>query len=87
VHGLGFADSLSRIPFPQHDFILALLGFNVGVDIGQLFVIAMVFLLVGWFRHEPWFRRRIAIPASLAIAAVGLFWAIRRIAFYAASYP
>lgn len=79
VHGLGFASSLSAIPFPKHDFIVALLGFNFGVDFGQLFVVAVAFMLVGWFRHRPWFRRRIAIPASLAIAAIGLFWAIQRI--------
>ncbi len=82
VHGLGFASSLSEIPFPKHDFLLALLGFNVGVDIGQLFVIAVAFMLVGWFRHRPWFRSRIAIPCSVVIAATGLFWAIQRILYY-----
>jgi hypothetical protein len=79
VHGLGFASSLSGVPFPKHQFILALLGFNFGVDFGQLFVIAGAFLLVGWFRNEPWFRARIAIPCSLVIAGVGLFWAVQRI--------
>jgi hydrogenase/urease accessory protein HupE len=82
VHGLGFASSLSDIPFPKHDFIVALLGFNFGVDFGQLFVIAVTFSLVGWFRHKPWFRPRIAIPASLAIAAIGLVWAVQRVVFY-----
>jgi len=82
VHGLGFASSLSDIPFPKHDFIVALLGFNFGVDFGQLFVIAMAFMLVGWFRNEPWFRSRIAIPCSLVIAAIGLLWAIHRIVYY-----
>jgi len=82
VHGLGFASSLSDIPFPQTDFIVALLGFNFGVDMGQLFVIALAFLAVGGFRNRPWFRRGIAIPCSLAIAAVGLFWGIQRIFHY-----
>jgi len=82
VHGLGFASSLSEIPFPKHDFMVALLGFNVGVDLGQLFVIAAAFMLVGWFRHRPWFRNRIATPCSLVIAAIGLFWAIQRIVYY-----
>jgi HupE / UreJ protein len=82
VHGLGFASSLSDIPFPKHDFIVALLGFNFGVDFGQLFVIAVTFSLVGWFRHKVWFRQRIAIPASLAIAAIGLVWAVQRVIFY-----
>jgi hypothetical protein len=82
VHGLGFASSLSDIPFPKTDFIVALLGFNFGVDLGQLFVIALAFLAVGGFRNRPWFRRGIAIPCSLAIAAVGLFWGIQRIFHY-----
>jgi hypothetical protein len=82
VHGLGFASSLSDVPFPKNDFVIALLGFNFGVDFGQLFVIALAFLAVGWFRNRPWFRHRIAIPCSLAIAAVGLFWTIQRIVYY-----
>jgi len=79
IHGFGFASSLSDVPFPREDFVLALLGFNFGVDFGQLFVIALAALAVGWFRNEPWFRRRIAIPCSLVIAAIGLFWAVRRV--------
>ena len=82
VHGLGFASSLSEIPFPKHDFIVALLGFNVGVDVGQLFIIAVALMLVGWFRDRPWFRSRIAIPCSLVIAGIGLFWAVQRIVYY-----
>ena len=82
VHGLGFASSLSEVPFPKRDFLVALLGFNFGVDFGQLFVIALAFLAVGWFRDKPWFRARIAIPSSMAIAAVGLFWGAQRIVYY-----
>jgi hypothetical protein len=82
VHGLGFASSLSDVPFPKKDFLVALLGFNFGVDFGQLFVIALAFLAIGWFRNEPWFRARIEVPSSLAIAAVGLFWCVQRIVYY-----
>jgi hypothetical protein len=82
IHGLGFASSLSDVPFPRRDFLIALLGFNFGVDFGQLFVIGLAFLAVGWFRNKTWFRMRIAIPSSLAIAAVGLFWAGQRIVHY-----
>jgi len=62
-----------------------LLGFNFGVDFGQLFVIVLAFLVVGWFRNRPWFRQRVAIPCSLAIAVVGLFWSIQRIVYYGAA--
>lgn len=84
VHGLGFASSLSGIPFPRQSFLVALLGFNFGVDFGQLFVIALAFLVVGGFRNESWFRARVAIPCSVLIAAVGLFWAIQRACYYSA---
>ena len=81
IHGLGFAGSLSEVKFPQDQFLMALLGFNLGVDFGQLFVIALAFLAVGWFRHKPWFRARIVVPCCVAIASLGLFWVVERIFF------
>jgi hypothetical protein len=82
IHGLGFASSLSEVPFPKHQFVVALLGFNFGVDFGQLFIIALAFVAVGWWRNRAWFRGRVAIPCSIAIAAVGVFWAVQRVIFY-----
>ena len=86
IHGLGFASSLSDVPFPKHQFIVALLGFNFGVDAGQLFIISLAFLAVGWWRNRSWFHARIAVPCSLAIAAVGIFWAVQRVIFYRSLY-
>ncbi len=83
IHGLGFASGLKDLQLPPHEFMMALLGFNFGVDFGQLFVILLAFLAVGWFRNRPWYFRRIAVPASGAIALVGIFWAGQRILFYA----
>ncbi len=82
VHGLGFASGLRELPLPRHDFLLALLGFNFGVDFGQLFVLGLAFLAVGWCRDRPWFRARVAVPCSLGIAVVGLGWAVQRIVYY-----
>jgi len=81
VHGLGFAGSLAEVEFPRDQFLVALLGFNLGVDLGQLFVIAVAFLAVGWLRNKPWFRDRITVPSCWAIAAVGLFWTVQRVFF------
>jgi hypothetical protein len=81
VHGLGFAGSLAEVKFPEHQFLRALLGFNFGVDFGQLFIIALALLAVGWWRNQPWFRARITIPCCLAIAGTGLFWTVQRIFF------
>ena len=79
LHGLGFASVLGEFGLPEAQFIPALIGFNVGVEVGQLTVVAVAFMLVGfWFRDKPWYRRFIAIPASLTIAAVGAFWVIER---------
>jgi hydrogenase/urease accessory protein HupE len=79
VHGLGFAGSLSEVEFPRDQFVMALLGFNLGVDFGQLCIIALALLAVGWWRDRPWFRARVMIPCCAAIAATGLYWTVERI--------
>jgi hypothetical protein len=79
LHGLGFSGVLQELGLPPGRVATALVSFNVGVELGQLAVIALAFLVVGWFRHRPWFRRRIVIPLSLAIAAVGLYWSLERV--------
>ncbi|MEL6373628.1 MAG: HupE/UreJ family protein [Pseudomonadota bacterium] len=79
LHGLGFASVLGEFGLPQAQFVPALIGFNIGVELGQLAVIALAFLAVGlWFRARPWYRGWIAVPASLVIAAIGAYWAIER---------
>ncbi|MGI3167523.1 HupE/UreJ family protein [Pseudooceanicola sp. C21-150M6] len=79
LHGLGFASVLQEFGLPQSQLIPALLGFNVGVELGQLTVIAAAFLLVGaWFREKGWYRPAIAIPCSTVIACIGLYWAVER---------
>lgn len=79
LHGLGFASVLGEFGLPEGAFGPALIGFNVGVELGQLFVIGVAFLLVGaWFGRKPWYRPVIAVPASAAIAFAGLWWFAER---------
>ncbi|MFM2356604.1 MAG: hypothetical protein RLZZ528_2340 [Pseudomonadota bacterium] len=79
LHGLGFASVLGEFGLPENAFLPALIGFNIGVELGQLTVIAVAFALVGyWFRDRPWYRARIAIPASVFIALVGAWWVVER---------
>lgn len=78
LHGLGFAGVLTELGLPRGDFATALIAFNVGVEAGQLAVIALAFLVVGWCRGRAWYRLRLAVPASLAIAAVALYWTVER---------
>jgi hydrogenase/urease accessory protein HupE len=79
LHGMGFAGVLTEIGLPRSEFVPALLAFNIGVELGQLTVILVALPLVGAFRNRSWYRRRIVIPCSLAIAVVGLFWFIDRV--------
>ncbi len=81
LHGLGFASVLGEFGLPQGQFVPALIGFNVGVELGQLTVIAIAFVLVGWAMRRAWYRARIAIPASCIIAAVGAYWFVERVFF------
>ncbi len=80
LHGMGFAGALRELGLPRSEFVTALLTFNLGVEAGQLTVIGIVFLTVGWhFSQQEWYRRRIVIPASAAIALTAVYWTVERI--------
>ena len=79
LHGLGFAGALREVGMPAGDFATALVTFNLGVEAGQFAVILAAFLLVGWrFSDRVWYRARIAVPASAAIACMAFYWTIER---------
>jgi hypothetical protein len=79
LHGLGFASVLGDIGLSPGHFLASLIAFNIGVELGQLAVILVAFLTVGlWFGKRPWYRARIAVPASAGIAVMGLWWFIER---------
>lgn len=79
IHGLGFASGLAEKPIPQDSFLLALTGFNVGVEGAQLAVIGLAYAATFWLKDETKYRRLIVIPASVLIALAGLFWAYQRL--------
>lgn len=81
LHGMGFAGALKELGLPPSDFLTALLTFNIGVEAGQLAVIAAAFLLVGWRCHRAWYRHRVVVPASLLIACTAVYWTVERLAF------
>lgn len=79
LHGLGFASMLNDIGLSQSHFITSLISFNVGVELGQLTVIALAFLLLALpFGRKPWWRSRIQIPASVLISLVAIWWVFER---------
>ncbi|MBL8830075.1 MAG: HupE/UreJ family protein [Planctomycetaceae bacterium] len=79
LHGLGFAGVLGELGLPQDEFLTALVTFNVGVECGQLTVIGLAALAVGWFRQQGWYRWAIVQPISAGIALVGLYWTVERL--------
>ncbi|MEX0305128.1 MAG: HupE/UreJ family protein [Leisingera sp.] len=80
LHGLGFASVLGEFGLPPSQFLPALIGFNVGVELGQLAVIAVAYLGVRlWFGRHPKYRGRVAIPASVTIAMIGGYWFVERV--------
>ena len=80
VHGLGFASALNEIGLPRNNFLVSILAFNVGVEIGQVAVISSVFLLlVIPFGNKPWYRKRIVFPLSVIIGLIALYWTIQRV--------
>lgn len=81
LHGLGFAGVLSEIGLPRDEFLFALVFFNIGVELGQLFVIVAAFVLIGLFRKKEWYRARLTVPLSCIIGLVGLYWTVERIFF------
>lgn len=79
LHGLGFASVLQDFGLGSSHFIPKLIGFNVGVELGQLAVIAAAWLALGWFfQRNAWYKMRLAAPVSVAIAVIAAFWVVER---------
>lgn len=91
LHGLGFAGALSEVGLPQHAIPLALLFFNLGVEIGQLAFVAVVMMLAWWLPRviqrlalpvEGWAWADAGLVAAYAIGAVASYWLIERTASF-----
>ena len=74
LHGLGFAALLSQYGLPKDNFISLLLAFNVGVEIGQLTVLLVAFILIRLIFRKYKSNNQLKIPASILIGIFGLYW-------------
>jgi len=80
VHGMGFAGALSQLGMPPYAFANALISFNLGVELGQVSIILLLYFFVArLFSATPWYRHRIVIPISTAIALIAAWWTVERI--------
>jgi hydrogenase/urease accessory protein HupE len=92
LHGFGFAGALAEVGLPQHAIPVALLFFNVGVELGQLFFVAAVLLLIWLLRHAALrlleaalVRRaidRLDVTIAYGIGVVAAYWLIERTTAY-----
>lgn len=86
IHGLGFAGFFGELGLPPNQFWSALLGFNLGVELGQLSVVALAVIVLLQIRRrlagrsgaDKLYRSWIVLPGSAAIGLTGLWWAIQR---------
>ncbi|TDI70914.1 MAG: hypothetical protein E2O85_02970 [Bacteroidetes bacterium] len=83
LHGLGFAGALASVGLPQSDIPLALLLFNVGVEIGQVLFVVSVLVFIAILRRVKvtWPEWALRIPAY-GIGSLAAFWCIQRIAAF-----
>jgi hypothetical protein len=78
VHGFGFASVLADLGLPRDALVLALVGFNVGVELGQL-AIVVAFLPLAWaLRRTVLYRRWVMVGGSLLIALLAAVWLVER---------
>jgi hydrogenase/urease accessory protein HupE len=84
LHGMGFASVLSDFGMPKNDFATALISFNIGVEIAQVMLILIAWLILDFgvrkqLSSDQQYRYIVVIPGSLVIAMIGLFWTYERI--------
>jgi hypothetical protein len=77
IHGFGFASVLADLGLPQGAMALSLLGFNVGVELGQLAIVA-VFLPLAFLTRRTWFYRQLTTTGSALIALIATVWLVER---------
>jgi hypothetical protein len=79
VHGFGFAGVLMEMELPVDRLVPGLFGFNLGVELGQLVVVALAWPLVHWLeRRQPGAYRLFAETGSAAVFCLGIFWLVTR---------
>ncbi|MBL0718867.1 HupE/UreJ family protein [Piscinibacter sp. Jin2] len=78
VHGFGFANVLQDLGLREGELVLPLLGFNLGVELGQLLGVALLLPLAWWARGQVFYRRGVVGGGSLLIAALAAYWFVER---------
>ncbi len=78
VHGFGFSNILRSMQLPRQGLMTSLLSFNLGVEVGQILIIAALFPLIMYVRRRQWHRSAVKLTSSL-ILGLGAFWLVQRL--------
>ena len=79
LHGFGFAGALLQVGLPERSRLSALLGFNVGVELGQLAVVAVLLPLLFVLGRKPWYPRWVMGVVSALVAVLAAYWLFVRL--------
>jgi hydrogenase/urease accessory protein HupE len=80
IHGFGFANVLREMDLPSRALGWTLFGFNLGVEVGQLFVVVIVASAFAWVRSRSEVAgRRLAFAGSIIVMLAGAFWFVQRV--------
>jgi hypothetical protein len=78
IHGFGFASVLADLGLPQNALVTALVGFNVGVELGQLAIVAVFLPLAFWLRATKFYQIGVFKWGSVLITLMALYWFVQR---------
>lgn len=78
IHGFGFASALADLGLPQGALVLALVGFNLGVELGQMAIVVAFVPLAFWLRTTLFYRRGVITVGSILVAIVAGWWFVQR---------
>jgi hypothetical protein len=78
IHGFGFASVLADLGLPQESLLIALVAFNLGVEVGQLAIVSAFLPIAFALRATALYQRVIVVFGSAAIALVALAWLVER---------
>lgn len=77
-HGLGFASVMGHLPFRMVDLLRVVIGFNIGVELGQIAIVAVTFPILFWLRKTPAYQPYILKGVSAVLILVSGWWFVER---------